>query len=249
MEHCIVVMEPLEGARIMPNVRDHDANMCFKVQGDSLVIGGYELNAPTAQVDRSFSFGLYDFKMDSFLEIMEGAIHRVPQLAEVGIKAQICGPESFTPDKRPLLGEDWDVRGLYHGFGFNSAGIMLSGGCSEQLAHWVLNGRPLRDMAAFDCRRFPKDSLQWRTWAKERSHESYTSTYSIVYPTNQPLAGRGRITDHLHEALTEAGCFWEESLGWERPGFFTPSPLALLPYDWRGPLGRLLMTLILTGTS
>ncbi|XP_064082509.1 sarcosine dehydrogenase, mitochondrial-like [Macrobrachium nipponense] len=237
MEHCIVVMEPLEGARIMPNVRDHDASMCFNVRGDSLVIGGYELNAPTAQVDRSFSFGLYDFKMDNFLEIMEGAINRVPKLAEVGIKAEICGPESFTPDKRPLIGEDWDVRGLYHSFGFNSAGIMLSGGCSEQLAHWVLDGRPPRDMAAFDCRRFPKDSLQWRTWAKERCHESYTSTYSIVFPTNQPLAGRGRLTDHLHEELTEAGCFWEESLGWERPGFFTPSPLALLPYDWKGAFG------------
>ncbi|XP_068207020.1 sarcosine dehydrogenase, mitochondrial-like isoform X2 [Palaemon carinicauda] len=234
MEHCIVIMEPLPGVRQMPNVRDHDANMCLRVQGDSLIIGGYELNAPTAKVDRSFTFGLYDFKMDNFLEIMEGAINRVPKLADVGIKAQICGPESFTPDRKPLLGEDWDVRGLFHGFGFNSSGIMLSGGCSEQLAHWVLNGRPQLDMADFDCRRFPKQSLKWHKWAEERSHESYTSNYSIVFPDNQPLAGRAMITDPLHQRLTEAGCFWEESLCWERPGFFTSSPLILQPYDWKG---------------
>ena len=34
--------------------------------------------------------------------------------------------ESFTADHKPLLGEDPNMRGFYHGCGFNSSGMMLS---------------------------------------------------------------------------------------------------------------------------
>ncbi|KAK7085944.1 hypothetical protein SK128_016974 [Halocaridina rubra] len=136
-------------------------------------------------------------------------------------------------------GEDWDIRGLFHGCGFNSSGMMLSGGCSEQLAHWIVYGRSSIDMAAYDCRRFPKSAQGWRTWCKERSHEAYTSNYAIVFPNNQPLASRSMITDPLFETLTNSGCFWEESFGWERPAFFTANtPAPLLPYDWNGAFGN-----------
>lgn len=59
-----------------------------------------------------------------------------------GIKSEVCGPESFTPDHKPLLGEAPNLRGFYLGCGFNSAGIMLSGGCGEQLAQCIVNGSP-----------------------------------------------------------------------------------------------------------
>lgn len=39
-----VVTEPLEGARQLPNVRQHDESFYIKRQGDSLQIGGYEFN-------------------------------------------------------------------------------------------------------------------------------------------------------------------------------------------------------------
>ena len=51
-----------------------------------------------------------------------------------GIKSTVCGPESFTPDHKPIMGEDPRVRGFFHGVGFNSAGMMLGGGCGDQLA-------------------------------------------------------------------------------------------------------------------
>lgn len=49
-----------------------------------------------------------------------------------GIRSTVCGPESFTPDHKPLMGESPEVRGFYFGCGFNSLGMSLSG-CAEQV--------------------------------------------------------------------------------------------------------------------
>lgn len=64
----------------------------------------------------------------------------------------ILNEESFTPDHKPLLGEDLDVRGFFHGCGFNSLGMNGSGGCGRELAIWILDGRPQLDMFAYDIR-------------------------------------------------------------------------------------------------
>ena len=45
----------------------------------------------------------------------------------------------------------FQVRGFFLGCGFNSAGIMLSGGCGDQLAEWITEGRPSLDMCAAPC--------------------------------------------------------------------------------------------------
>lgn len=37
-----IVTEKIEGISGMPNVRDHDSSIYFKLQGDALSIGGYE---------------------------------------------------------------------------------------------------------------------------------------------------------------------------------------------------------------
>jgi len=75
---------------------------------------------------------------------IRGACNRVPLLEQIGIKSTVCGPgmkqsrslffkkdksyehsESFTPDHKPILGEDPRVRGFFHGCGFNSGGMMF----------------------------------------------------------------------------------------------------------------------------
>lgn len=44
MHHAYVVTERIEGIQNMPNVRDHDASVYLKLQGDALSVGGYESN-------------------------------------------------------------------------------------------------------------------------------------------------------------------------------------------------------------
>ncbi|XP_046403823.1 sarcosine dehydrogenase, mitochondrial-like [Ischnura elegans] len=44
MKHAYVVTESIPGVRNTPNVRDHDSSTYFRVQGDSLCVGGYEFD-------------------------------------------------------------------------------------------------------------------------------------------------------------------------------------------------------------
>ena len=152
-------------------------------------------------VEKDFSFGLYELDWDVFGVHIKGAVNRIPVVEKTGIKSTVCGPESFTPDHKPILGEDPRVRGFFHGCAFNSAGMMLGAGSGLQLAKWVVDGRPEIDMSGYDIRRFcPKVSASSK-WVEERSHEAYAKNYSIVFPHDEPLAGRNAKKDPLYHEL------------------------------------------------
>ncbi|XP_069871099.1 sarcosine dehydrogenase, mitochondrial isoform X2 [Dipodomys merriami] len=240
MHHAYVVTERIEGIQNMPNVRDHDASVYLRLQGDALSLGGYEANPIFwEEVSNKFAFGLFDLDWDVFSQHVEGAIHRVPVLGTTGIKSTVCGPESFTPDHKPLMGEAPELRGFFLGCGFNSAGMMLGGGCGQELAHWIVHGRPEKDMYSYDIRRFHHSLTDHPRWIRERSHESYAKNYSVVFPHDEPLAGRNMRRDPLHEELLGRGCVFQERQGWERPGWFNPGGAApVLDYDYYGAYGH-----------
>lgn len=56
MYHAYVVTERIEGIQNMPNVRDHDASVYLKLQGDGLSVGGYEHNPVFWDEVKKFSF-------------------------------------------------------------------------------------------------------------------------------------------------------------------------------------------------
>lgn len=200
MRHAYIVSEPMEGIRDMPNVRDHDASVYFRIQGSSILMGGYESNPILLdRVPKDFSFQLYDLDWSTFDEHVKYTDALCPAFSRAGIKSTVCGPESFTPDHRPLMGPDPRLDGLFHSCGFNSAGMMFGGGCGEQMAHWIEHGRPELNMFAFDVRRFVPKQLANNSWATERSHEAYAKNYSMVFANDQPLAGRNLMCDPLHE--------------------------------------------------
>lgn len=58
------------------------------------------------QVPSNFQFSLYDLDISRFGTLLENAKELTPVIATTGIKSNICGPESFTPDRKPILGED-----------------------------------------------------------------------------------------------------------------------------------------------
>uniref|UniRef100_A0A8C3JJ55 Sarcosine dehydrogenase, mitochondrial n=1 Tax=Calidris pygmaea TaxID=425635 RepID=A0A8C3JJ55_9CHAR len=240
MHHAYVVTERIEGIQNMPNVRDHDASVYLRLQGDALSVGGYESNPIFwEEVSEKFAFGLFDLDWDVFTQHIEGAVNRVPVLEKTGIKSTVCGPESFTADHKPLMGEAPEVRGFFLGCGFNSAGMMLGGGCGRELAHWIIHGRPEKDMYGYDIRRFHHSLTDNNRWIRERSHESYAKNYSVVFPHDEPLAGRNVRKDPLHEELLRQGCVFQERHGWERPGWFSPGGAApVLDYDYYGAYGQ-----------
>lgn len=98
MKHSYVVSEQIEGIRGLPNIRDHDASIALRIQGDSVCLGGYEKNPIILdRVANDSSFSLYDLDWATFDMHVDTAIQLLPALASVGIKCTVCGPESFTP--------------------------------------------------------------------------------------------------------------------------------------------------------
>ncbi|XP_066595213.1 sarcosine dehydrogenase, mitochondrial [Prorops nasuta] len=242
MKHAYVVTEPVDGMPKLPNVRDPDINLYFRVLGGSIGIGGYEPNPiilKTAPQD--FSFNLYELDWSVFNTHIESMTKLMPALSKTGIRSTVCGPESFTPDHKPIMGEDPRCTGLFYSCGYNSSGMMLGGGCGEQIALWLLNGRPSKHMFNFDIRRFLPEQREDMIWINERSHEAYAKNYNIIFCHEEALSGRNFKTDPFHDMLIEKGAVMEERQGWERPGWFLKDKtVTVQPYDFYGQYGSAL---------
>uniref|UniRef100_A0A8C6U9E9 Sarcosine dehydrogenase n=1 Tax=Neogobius melanostomus TaxID=47308 RepID=A0A8C6U9E9_9GOBI len=214
MHHAYVVTERIEGIQNMPNVRDHDASVYLRLQGDALSVGGYEQNPIFwEEVSDKFAFSLFDLDWDVFMQNIEGAINRVPILEQTGIKSTVCGPESFTADHKPLMGEAPEVRGYFLGCGFNSAGMMLGGGCGRELAHWIIHGRPEKDMYGYDIR--------WN--ANYKYNELLGKEYTFSFPPHHDVIKNECLTCRNGVAVFNMSYFGK---------FFLTGPDAKKAADW-----------------
>lgn len=176
MKHSYVVTDTIQNIHKWPNIRDHDLSIYFRVQGQSLIIGGYESN-PTIvnDVPSDFQFSLYEMDWTTFEPLMQNAVKLCPALESVGIKSSICGPEAFSVDRKPLIGPDYDVNGLLHACAFSSNGMMLSGGVAERVAEWVANGMSNLDVGSYDLKRFDGEKEMNEAWIQQKCVENYSN--------------------------------------------------------------------------
>jgi sarcosine dehydrogenase len=115
-------------------------------------------------------------------------------------------------------------------------GMMAGGGAGREAAAWIVHGAPDLDMFSYDCSRFHPETAANEVWVRDRTHESYAKTYSIVFPHDENLAGRGARRSALHNELEDRGCVFQARQGFERPGWFVKDPVDLRPkeYDYGG---------------
>ena len=73
--------------------------------------------------------------------------------SETGIKKLFCGPESFTPDLQPIVGEAPELRNYFVAAGLNSIGILTGGGIGRVVAQWIADGRPDIDVTGINIDR------------------------------------------------------------------------------------------------
>jgi sarcosine dehydrogenase len=91
MKHAYVVSETIQDVQGLPNVRDHDFSLYFRIQGQSICMGGYENNPIFLEkVPNDFQFGLYELDYSVFDQHIEGAVKLCPKFGEAGIKSTIC---------------------------------------------------------------------------------------------------------------------------------------------------------------
>jgi len=224
-EHFYVVTEPIEGLPSdLPVMRNMDSCAYYKEDAGKLLIGAFEPKAKPwgmKGIPEDFCFDELPEDFDHFQPILEGAIHRVPVLAETGIRKFFNGPESFTPDQRYLLGETPELKNFFVAAGFNSIGIQSAGGAGMALAEWICNGHPPFDLWDVDIRRMMPHQNR-KTYLYDRVSEALGLLYAMHWPFRQFETARGiRLTPLYHRLKAHGACFGEVA-GWERANWFAP---------------------------
>ena len=168
-------------------------------------MGGYERDPAPWSLDGippDFNGKLLAPDMARFESIMEGAIRRVPAMADAGVNRVINGPEGFTPDNEFILGES-EVRGFFVAAGFSAHGIAGAGGIGRQMASWIVDGEPELDLWKMDIRRFGP-AYRSQAYTLARSIENYATYYDIHYPNEERQAGRPLRMAPTYEILDGA---------------------------------------------
>ncbi len=240
MAHEYLFTEPIEGVHAgLPQLRDPDNLVYFREEVGGLCMGGYERHPAPWSLDGipgDFNGKLLAPDWPRFAEIMDGAVRRVPAIADAGINRMINGPEAFTPDNEFILGES-DVRGFYVAAGFCAHGIAGAGGIGRQMASWIVDGEPELDLWRMDIRRFGP-AYRSQAYTLARTTEVYATYYDIHYPNEERQAGRPLRTSPTYDVLAGLGAVFGEKSGWERANWFDSNAAdgdeALRPRGWAG---------------
>ncbi|MDX3925008.1 MAG: FAD-dependent oxidoreductase [Shinella sp.] len=221
-EHFYIVTEAIEGLRQLPVLRVPDECAYYKEDAGKMLVGAFE---PVAKpwgmegIREDFCFDQLPEDFDHFAPILEMAVNRMPMLETAGIHTFFNGPESFTPDDRYYLGEAPELKGYWVAAGYNSIGIVSSGGAGMALAQWMNDGEPPFDLWEVDIRRaqpFQKN----RAYLKERVSETLGLLYADHFPYRQMTTARGVRRSPIHEHLKARGAVFGEVAGWERANWF-----------------------------
>jgi 4-methylaminobutanoate oxidase (formaldehyde-forming) len=222
-EHFYIVTEHIpELPRDLPVLFVADECSYYKEDAGKILLGCFEPEAKPwghEGIPSEFCFDSLPEDFDHFEPILEMAIKRVPALESAGIQLFFNGPESFTPDDRYLLGETPEVEGLFCACGFNSVGILSSGGVGKALADWIHDGHPPVELADVDVRRMQPWQSN-KTYLFDRTKETLGLLYKMHWPYRQYETARNVRQSPFHDRLVNAGASMTEMAGYERPGFF-----------------------------
>ena len=133
---------------------------------------------------------------------------------DTGIRTFFCGPESFTPDLRPIVGEAPEVRNYFVAAGLNSIGILTGGGLGRLVAHWIITGHPDMDVTGMDPARLQPYQAN-PEYRRTRTVESLGMVYQCHYPNKALTTARDAKRSPLHAQLAAQGAYFKDVSGWE----------------------------------
>ncbi|NVB38154.1 FAD-dependent oxidoreductase [Pseudenhygromyxa sp. WMMC2535] len=235
-EHYYLITEPIPGVRPdWPVLEDPGSYGYYRDEGGGLMIGLFEpVCAPwkVEGVPEDFSFGTLPPDWERMGPYLEKAMSRVPVSVDAGIKLFFCGPESFTPDLAPIVGEAPELKNYFVAAGLNSIGILTGGGLGQALAHWILSGRPDVDVGYMNIDRLHRyqSNPEYRA---TRTVESLGMVYQCHYPTRSMQTARGAKRSAVHDRLAARGAYFRDVSGWEGADWYAPAGETPDP----GPLG------------
>ncbi|MEZ5091812.1 FAD-dependent oxidoreductase [Nocardioides sp.] len=222
-EHYYLITDAIEGMDPeAPIFEDPAAHGYYREEGGGMMVGLFEPRAAAWKVEgipRDFSFGTLQPDWDRMAPFVETAMARVPITMEVGVRTFFCGPESFTPDLAPAVGEAPGIRGYFVAAGMNSVGVLSAGGLGRVVAHWIVDGRPDVDVTGFDVRRFAAYQAD-DGYRAARTTEILGTVYAAHTPGKQLHTARDALLSPVHDRLVAAGGLMREVSGWEGADWF-----------------------------
>ncbi|MEL7149809.1 MAG: FAD-dependent oxidoreductase [Pseudomonadota bacterium] len=234
-EHFYLLTEPVDGLGHLPVLRVPDECAYYKSDAGKMMLGAFEPKAkPWGMngISEDFEFDTLPEDFDHFEPILEMAMHRMPLFETAGVHTFFNGPESFTPDDKYYLGEAPALKNYWVAAGYNSIGIVSSGGAGMALAAWMDEGHPPFDLWDVDVRR-AQPFQRNRRYLRERVSETLGMLYSDHYPFRQVESARGVRRSPIHEQLKEEGAVFGETAGWERANWFAdPNQKRAYEHDW-----------------
>jgi glycine cleavage system aminomethyltransferase T/glycine/D-amino acid oxidase-like deaminating enzyme len=225
-EHYYLITDQCPGIdRSFPVLEDPASYGYFREEVGGLMIGLFETVCAPWKVDgvpEDFSFGEIPPDWERMAPYVEKAMRRVPISLELGVKKFFCGPESFTPDLQPIVGEAPELRNFFVAAGLNSIGILTAGGLGRVLAHWIINGRPDVDVTGFDIDRLHayQSNPEYR---RTRTVESLGMVYQCHYPTRSMQSARGAKRSPFYDRLAARGAYFRDVSGWEGADWYAPA--------------------------
>jgi 4-methylaminobutanoate oxidase (formaldehyde-forming) len=224
-EHYYLITDHVPGiSPDWPVLEDPASYGYYREEVGGMMIGLFEpVCAPwnVGAIPGDFSFGSIQPDWDRMGPYLETAMSRVPVTHDLGIRTFFCGPESFTPDLAPIVGEAPELRGYFVGAGLNSIGILTGGGIGRVLAEWVLTGDPGVDVTGMHI-----DRLQpYQTtpeYRRTRTVESLGMVYQLHYPGRSLVTARDAKRSPVHQRLADRGAFFRDVSGWEGADWYAP---------------------------
>jgi glycine cleavage system aminomethyltransferase T/glycine/D-amino acid oxidase-like deaminating enzyme len=224
-EHYYLLTEPIDAvSRDWPVLEDPANYGYFREEGGGLMLGLFEpVCAPwrVEGIPPDFSFGELPPDWDRMAPFLERTMSRIPIMPTVGIRKFFCGPESFTPDLAPVVGEAPELKNYFVAAGLNSVGILTGGGIGRVLAHWIVAGRPDVDVTGINIDRLhPYQATP--EYRATRTTESLGLVYATHYPGRSMRTARGARLSPVHHRLADQRAVFRDVSGWEGADWYAP---------------------------
>jgi len=236
-EHYYLITEEIPGVpKNLPVLEDPSVYAYYREEGGGIMVGMFEPECAPWRVDgipADFSFGEIPPDWDRLAPFLERAMARVPVTVDAGIRKLFCGPESFTPDLAPIVGEAPELQNYFVAAGLNSVGIITGGGLGRVVAHWILTGRPDVDVTGMNIDRFSAYQCN-PEYRRQRALESLGQVYECKYPSRSMKTARGARRSPFHDRLAARGAYFRDVSGWESPGWYAPDgeDPGVAEYSW-----------------
>lgn len=224
-EHYYLITDEIEGIdSSWPVIEDPASYGYYREEVGGLMIGLFEPECAPWKVEGipgDFSFGELAPDWDRMMPYVEKAMSRVPISMDTGVKKFFCGPESFTPDLSPIVGEAPELKNYFVAAGLNSIGIITGGGIGRVVAHWILNGSPDVDVTGMNIDRLHPYQRN-PEYRRLRTVESLGLVYQAHYPTRAPTTARDAKRSAFHDRLAAQRAHFRDVSGWESPDWYAP---------------------------